>query len=69
MSAKKFEMIDDATAEILRRMTEAERLAIAFRMWDFARDMLRANIRADHPEWTEEQVNRAAASRMSHGVV
>lgn len=64
-----WEMIDDAMAAILRRKTEAERLAIAFGMWDFARDMIRANLRVEHPDWTAKQVQREAARRLSHGTV
>jgi hypothetical protein len=64
-----FEMVDDAMAAILRQKTGAERLAIAFRLWDFARDMIRANLRHEHPEWDEERINREAARRLSHGAV
>jgi hypothetical protein len=45
-------MLDDAMCEILRQKTEAERLAIAFGMWRFARDMIRANFRHEHPDWS-----------------
>jgi hypothetical protein len=38
---QRFEMMDDAMAEILRQKTEAERLRIAGRMWQSARVMLR----------------------------
>jgi len=43
---------DDAMCEILRGKTEAQRLAIAFGMWTFAREMIRANLRQEHPDWT-----------------
>jgi Rv0078B-related antitoxin len=62
-------MIDDAMAAILRQKTPAERLAIANGMWRFARDMLRATITRQHPEWSEEEVNRMVARRLSHGAV
>jgi Rv0078B-related antitoxin len=65
----RWEMVDDAMAAILRRKTEAERLAIAFGMWDFAQQMIRANLRREHPDWTDEEVRRATARRMSHGAV
>jgi hypothetical protein len=68
-SIQKMEILDDAMAEILRRKTPAERLAIANGMWRFARDMLRANIAREHPDWTEDQVNRMVARRLSHGAV
>lgn len=63
------ETVDDATAAILRQKTEAERLAIAFRMWEFAREMIRANLRAEHADWDEQRLNEAVARRMSHGAV
>ena len=65
----KWEVVGDATAAILRQKTEAERLAIAFGMWDFARDMIRANLRVEHPDWPAERVQRETARRMSHGAV
>ena len=52
----RWEVVDDAMAEILRRKTEAERLAIAFGMWDFAQQMIRANLRREHPEGPDENV-------------
>ena len=63
------EILDDAMADILRRKTPAERLAIANGMWKFARDMLRANLVREHPDWTAEEVNRMVARRLSHGAI
>ena len=63
------EILDDAMADILRRKTPAERLAIANGMWRFARDMLRATLTREHPEWTEDEVNRMVARRLSHGAI
>jgi hypothetical protein len=44
--------------DILRRMTPAERLRLACEMSDLARDLCRARIRQQHPDWTDEQVVR-----------
>ena len=63
----KWEMVDDAMAAILRRKSEAERLAIAFGMSRFVQQMIQANLSAEHPEWTAEQIRREAARRSSHG--
>jgi hypothetical protein len=63
------EILDDAMADILRRKTPAERLAIANGMWKFARDMLRASLAREHPDWTEDELNRMVARRLSHGAV
>jgi len=66
---QKFEMMDDAMADVLRQKTEAERLRIAGRMWKSARVMLRGAIRTEHPGWSEAEVNREIARRISHGVI
>ena len=63
------EILDDAMADILRRKTPAERLAIADGMWIFARDMLHATLLREHPDWTEDELNRMVARRLSHGAV
>lgn len=64
-----FEMIDDTMADVLRSKSEAERLRIAGRLWRSARVIVRGAVRNRNPEWTEEEVNREVARRMSHGVV
>jgi len=61
------EVMDDAMADVLRQKTEAERLAIAFRMWAFARDMIARQVRSDSPDLPEPEVQRLVARRMSHG--
>ncbi|MET0516626.1 MAG: hypothetical protein ABW047_15015, partial [Nitrospiraceae bacterium] len=38
-------------AEILRRKTPAERLAIGFGLWRSARKLLRGQLASLHPEW------------------
>ncbi len=65
----KIEMVDEAMAEVLRQKTEVERLAIANRMWVFACDLVRKLIVQEHPDWSEEEVQRQVARRMSHGTV
>lgn len=44
--------------DILRRMTPEQRLLLAFEMSDLARDLCRARIRRQHPDWSAEQVTR-----------
>lgn len=46
---KKFEMIDNKMAEILRQKTEVERLRIGGRMWKSARAIVCGAIRTEHP--------------------
>jgi hypothetical protein len=61
------EIVDDRVAEILRSKTPAERLAIADGIWRFARQMIRAIIAREHSEWSEDEIERQVARRMSHG--
>ncbi|SFI15909.1 hypothetical protein [Planctomicrobium piriforme] len=63
------DVIDDLMAEVLRQKSEWERLQIAFRMWESARSMISANLAFENPTWSPEQIQRAVASRMSHGAV
>jgi hypothetical protein len=62
-------MVDDALADILRRKTEAERLAIAFDLFRIARQPLRAQLESDHPDWTAKQISGEVARQISQGVV
>ncbi len=63
------EVLSDAMAAILRAKTPAERLAISFGMWAFARQLIQRTSRASHPEWTDAELDRHVARRMSHGAV
>jgi len=63
------EVVDDGVAEILRKKSAAERLAIADGLRRFPREMIGANIAREHPEWSEEEIQRQVARRMSHGAV
>lgn len=60
------EVVDWEMAAVLRAKTPAERLEIAWGLWEFARNTLRRRIAAEHPDWTKVQVHRAAAQRMLH---
>ena len=59
--------IDPEMIDVLRAKSPAERLAIFAGMWRSARDMLRRLLRAEHPDWTDAQLERAVAQRLSHG--
>jgi len=48
----------DVQFEIQRRMTSEQRLVLALEMSLFARELERAGIRNDHPEWSKAQVER-----------
>jgi len=69
LDPRQIEVVDDRMAEVLRAKTGAERLAIAFGLYSSARRMLISALRAEHPDWTDEQTNAEAARRLSHGAV
>jgi hypothetical protein len=64
---RRIQIIDDKMAEVLRAKTEAERFAMIDRSWRFARQMIQAMIVHEHPDWSEDQVRREVARRMSRG--
>jgi hypothetical protein len=63
---ERMEIVDPAMVEVLRAMTPAERYAVANGMWCSARDMIRNLLTAEHPEWTQEQIDQETAKRMLH---
>ncbi|WP_254507159.1 hypothetical protein [Anatilimnocola floriformis] len=60
------EVVDDEMAEVLRQKTPAQRLQIAFGMWQFVRNTLRRQLASANPAWTEEEVCHEVARRMLH---
>lgn len=66
---RRIEVVDEAMAEVLRRKSPAERLAIGFGLWRSARKMLRGQLTSLHPEWPAERIEREVARRLSHGAV
>ncbi len=61
------EIVDRDMARVLAEKTEAERLQIGWGMQRSARRMMTRIIRAENPDWTDEQVGREVARRFSHG--
>ncbi len=55
-----------AQLRMLRLMTGEQRVELAFRLTRLTRDAARAGIRARHPEYGEDEVQRAFL-RMLHG--
>ena len=58
------EVVDERVAEALRRMTPAQRAAKIQESQDLMRRMIRARLRADHPDWSDQQVEETVAWRM-----
>ena len=66
LDPRRIEVVDDEMAAVLRAKSGAERLAIAFGMYESARRMLTSMLRADHPDWSEDRLAREVARRLSH---
>lgn len=66
---RRIEVLDDTMAEVLRRKTPAERLAIGFGLWRSARKLLRGQLASLHPEWDATRLDREVARRLSHGAL
>ncbi len=64
-----FEMIDDQTAAVLRQKTDLQRLRSVDAFWNFARAVLKAAIRTEHPDWAPERVQIEIARRISTGAL
>ena len=60
----RFEAVDWATAEALRKMTPQERLQLTFEAMTSLRNMLLSHLRAIHPSWDDEALEREFARRM-----
>lgn len=58
--------MDDDMAEILRAKSGAERLRIAFGMYESARSMLTYMLKGDHPDWSQERIRREVSRRLAH---
>ncbi|MDY7092076.1 MAG: hypothetical protein SX243_03805 [Acidobacteriota bacterium] len=66
---RRIEVLDDDMVAILRAKTGAERLQIAFEMWESTCRMLTNMLSAEHPDWTAEEVQREVARRMARGEI
>ena len=63
----RIERMDPEMVEVLRAKSGAERLAIAFGMFRSARRMIESQLRAEHREWDEGQIEREVARRIALG--
>jgi hypothetical protein len=65
----RFDVIDDDMAKVLAAKTGGERLRIASGMFEMARKLVAASVRARYPQLDDADVRREVARRMSHGAV
>jgi len=56
-------VIDDATAEMLRKKTPTERIAMSLELTRLFRLRLQKHYQRLHPNWDEKQVLRAVAQK------
>jgi len=69
LDPKRYEIMDDEMAEIMRSKTPDEKLEMLDGMWRMARGMIRDKLRQDNPHWSEVEIDRETARRMSRGTV
>ena len=69
LDPRNIEAMDDTMAEVYRHKSVPERLRIADGMFAFARKMILGQVKAAHPDWTDTQVVRETAKRLSNGTV
>lgn len=50
---------DDIETDILRRMSASQKLAVVDALWRQAWALKSAGVRAQHPDWSDEQVASA----------
>jgi len=67
LSSGQIEVVEDAMAEVLRRKTPAERIAIGFSLWRSANLILTAHLSTSHPDWDSDRVQREVVRRLSYG--
>ena len=58
------ETMDPMMVEVMRNKTPAQRLAIAFRMWESARTVVAESVRKMHRDWSDDEVEEEIAARM-----
>lgn len=59
------EMVNSRVAAILRGKPGMERLRLAHEAWELAHARLVAFLAQKHPEWDQQQIQRALAKRLS----
>lgn len=61
------EVVDDAVAEVLRRKTPAERVAMVSAAHRTIRLVIEGFLRTRHPDWDDGRVSAEVARRMLRG--
>ena len=61
------EVIEDVMAEVMRRKTGAQRLAIVDALYRSAWALIEGNVRRAHPDWNDVRVRATVAGRIAGG--
>jgi hypothetical protein len=64
---RRIEVVDEAVAEVLRRKTPAERVAMLFACNRTMRLRIEGHLRTRHPDWDDRQIAGEVARRMLLG--
>jgi hypothetical protein len=69
LDPKRYEIMDDQMAEIMRSKTPGQRLAIVNSMWRMGRGLIQSMLRHDHPDWSDEEIGRETSRRLLRGAL
>jgi len=69
LTRRNIELADDDAMAMFRRMTPAQKLRVMSGMYASAYKWVDAAVRHQHPDWSEQQVRREVARRLSHGAI
>jgi len=64
---RRIEVVDDVVAAVLRGKSPAEKLALAFSANRTMRLRIEGALRSWHPDWSDDQIHREVARRMTRG--
>ena len=67
LDAGQIEVVDDAVAEVLRRKTPAEKVAMISAANRTMRSLIEGHVRGRHADWDSVMVQREVARRMTRG--
>jgi hypothetical protein len=67
LEPRRIEVMDEAMAEVYRRMTTDERLAVGFGMWRYARKRLEAAVHWQHPDLDDQAIADEVDRRLLRG--
>jgi len=61
------EVVDVKVADILKKMSGPERLKMVWDAWIFFERRIRLFLKAAHPDWSEEMIQKEISRRIIHG--